>query len=60
LPPCAGRDEWISDDREEREWAGWHCAHCPVLDACRDAADEQREGFGVWAGRDYSNRRAAA
>jgi hypothetical protein len=51
--PCTGRDEWISEAPAAREAAAWGCQRCPVLAACRAAADEIRPTAGVWAGRPY-------
>ncbi len=54
--PCQGRrrERWTSDDHGERAWAANVCTSlaCPVLAACGAAADEMREKFGTWAGRD--------
>ncbi len=36
--PCAGRDEWVSEDAAEQEWAGHQCGRCPVLARCRALA----------------------
>ncbi len=54
--PCQGRrrDRWTSDDYSDRAWAASVCVSlaCPVLALCGAAADEMREKFGTWAGRD--------
>jgi hypothetical protein len=52
--PCVGRDEWISEDLEERAEAAALCKPCPILAACASAAPSQRRvgSFGVWAGVD--------
>jgi hypothetical protein len=52
--PCQGPhcDRWTSDDPDEREWAAHMCRMCPLLRECGEAADETKERFGVWAGRD--------
>jgi WhiB family redox-sensing transcriptional regulator len=34
------------------------CAHCPVLQSCREFALRTREPFGVWGGLAESERRA--
>jgi WhiB family redox-sensing transcriptional regulator len=34
------------------------CAHCPVLDLCRDHAIASREPYGVWGGLSESEREA--
>ena len=52
-PPCradkATLNRWTSDDEQERQWAAWHCETCTILHACRDAADDTPERWGVWA-----------
>ena len=60
--PCRGRDEWISEDRNERAMAAELCAGCPVLTLCADMAAETNTKFGVYAGRDLTPtpRRKAA
>lgn len=54
--PCQGRrrDRWTSDDYGDRAWAASVCVSlaCPVLALCGATADEMREKFGTWAGRD--------
>jgi len=50
--PCQGRDEWTSDDAEERVWAAHRCGPCPVSTLCGQFAHANREQFGVWAGTD--------
>lgn len=56
LTPCQGRrrDRWTSDDATDREWAAAVCVglDCVVLTECGNAAAEQGERFGVWAGVD--------
>lgn len=47
---CRDRDEWISDNDEDREYAANHCGGCPVLRQCGEYADAAREREGVWAG----------
>lgn len=47
--PCAGRDEWTSDDPEDREYAAHGCARCPIQAECR-AAGQKYDEFGVWGG----------
>lgn len=55
--PCAGRDEWTDDEAEVREIAAATCrSSCPLLNACRAAADSTNEDFGVFAGTDRSPR----
>jgi len=57
--PCASEDSrlWISEDRDQREWAAGLCVGCPLLAACRAAG--RAEVFGVWGGRDRSPVRPA-
>jgi len=57
---CASEDSrlWISEDRDEREWAAALCVSSPLLVACRQAS--RGEVFGVRGGRDRSSARAAA
>ncbi|GAA1969296.1 hypothetical protein GCM10009817_06560 [Terrabacter lapilli] len=52
--PCAGSDDWISEDPNTRTQAARRCDGCPCITECAAAADETRERFGVWAGRDRS------
>lgn len=59
-PFCDGRDEWLSEDADERAEAAEACHHCPVLTACADAARELRPTFGVWAGRDLTSTKWGA
>jgi WhiB family transcriptional regulator, redox-sensing transcriptional regulator len=33
------------------------CAHCPVIDACRDHALQHGEMYGVWGGLGEADRR---
>ena len=54
--PCAGREEWVSEDVDERAEAARACRPCPVTALCAAAADEHREKFGVWAGVDRTPR----
>jgi hypothetical protein len=54
--PCHRRDEWVSDDDEDREYAAAHCSRCPLIPECAAAADETGEMFGVWAGVDRTPR----
>jgi len=52
--PCGGSELWTSDAPLERAVAAELCADCPVLDSCRAFADENREEFAVWGGRDFT------
>lgn len=47
--PCAGRDEWISDNRDDIETAKAGCASCPILEVCRPLGSSAYAG--VWGGR---------
>lgn len=54
-PRCADPDTWswwTSDKGAERAAAARLCTGCPVLEPCRDAAQEAGEIF-VWAGVDH-------
>lgn len=49
VTPCAGRDEWISDDKDDVETAKLGCSHCPIIEPCRIAG---RGAYaGVWGGQ---------
>lgn len=54
--PCAGRDEWCSDDPEQRAAAATACQGCPALAQCNAFAEANGETFGVWGGFDRSAR----
>ncbi|GAB2747758.1 hypothetical protein GCM10027039_01750 [Terrabacter koreensis] len=54
--PCAGSDDWTSEDADTRAAAAQRCDGCPCLNECAAAADETKERWGVWAGRDRSPR----
>lgn len=53
-PLCLGRDEWLSDDRDQRERAADACYDCPLMHACYDTALGRGEKFGVWGGIDFT------
>lgn len=55
-PPCYGLGGFTSDDPLERRIAAPICEHCPIRELCTAAADERRESFGVWGGRDRTPR----
>ena len=55
-PPCAGRDEWVSDRPSKRRRAAAACAGCPTFTECGAAAEHLAITFGVWAGRDRGER----
>jgi hypothetical protein len=62
--PCQSsphRDRWTSDDPDEREWAAHMCRMCPLLRECGLAADDRKERWHVYGGRDRSvkTRKAA-
>lgn len=51
--PCAGRTaDWYADDAGDRAEAAQACLLCPVLTACDETAEANREQFGVWGGVD--------
>ncbi|OLP72779.1 hypothetical protein BJM39_27435 [Salmonella enterica subsp. enterica serovar Javiana] len=53
--PCRNRNEWISDDAEERAEAAEACQHCPVLEICAAVATTKPfPTHGVWGGRDLT------
>lgn len=54
--PCAGRDEWISEDHAERVEAARACTGCAVLSLCDAAAREERPSWTVRAGIDWGDR----
>lgn len=60
-PPCGQTvpSLHLSEDRDERARAVQACTACPVIAACRDAADEGDERFGVWGGVDRTARPAS-
>lgn len=62
-PRCSDpgdRELWFSDHQAERDQAAHLCKGCPVLDACHDAAEANREKHGVWAGVERSPKRKRA
>jgi hypothetical protein len=48
--------DWISESDGERALAALWCRGCPALPPCLDAAQANRERWGVWGGRDFSQR----
>ncbi|WP_082921010.1 WhiB family transcriptional regulator [Rhodococcus sp. HS-D2] len=57
---CAGKhplfdaelDDETAEERSERlAWARAQCTRCPVQGACRIAAGEQDNPFGIWGGK---------
>ncbi|MGD7707009.1 WhiB family transcriptional regulator [Microlunatus sp. Y2014] len=56
-PPCGSfgaAELWTSDDADDRKTAAYWCDGCPIITACGEAADENNERWGVWAGVDRS------
>lgn len=56
-PRCGEPDDhglWTSDDRAERARAARLCAACPILRACAEAAEEERD---TWTTRGGVDRR---
>src|SRR5574343_6801 len=53
-PLCRGDPRWTSDDALERQEAAQMCIGCPLIEQCRAFADENREEFAVWGGRDFT------
>jgi hypothetical protein len=47
---------WLSEHEGESAEACKLCQGCPVLRPCRDAAEAQRETFGVFGGVDFTKR----
>jgi hypothetical protein len=45
---------WLSEEQHERALAIRGCQHCPVLTECRNAAEAQRETFGVYGAKDFT------
>lgn len=45
---------WLSDRHEDRAEAAQACEGCPALDACAEVG--RHEPFGVWGGRDVTQR----
>lgn len=54
--PCTagGPNLWLSEDREEREFAIRLCQECPVKSVCWAQANADKASFGVWGGQDFS------
>ena len=54
-PPCCWPDVsawWLSESAEDRARAAEHCGGCAILADCHEAAEANKEAFGVWAGVD--------
>ncbi|MCK0090300.1 WhiB family transcriptional regulator [Rhodococcus sp. HNM0563] len=45
-------DRWFPDPSEDFDYAARVCARCPILDACRTYAAEDKQS-GVWGGHEY-------
>lgn len=43
---------FVSEELHDRRAALKACAHCPVLDPCRDYAEANDEPWHVWGGQD--------
>jgi hypothetical protein len=54
--PCSGREEWISEDLDERREAAQACRPCPVSSLCHEAALEERPSWTVRAGVDWGDK----
>jgi hypothetical protein len=53
--PCQDDPEkWFSTEAEERAEAMGACLECPALKWCREIAERDEPGYGVWGGKDYS------
>ncbi|SDO19096.1 hypothetical protein SAMN04515671_0090 [Nakamurella panacisegetis] len=50
--PCDGRDEWVSDNAEDRAYAAGHCTGCSAIAECGTYAAAAKERSNVWAGVD--------
>jgi hypothetical protein len=49
-PPCCWPDVggwWLSESADARARAAEHCHGCGILTDCREAAEDNREVFGV-------------
>ena len=51
LPPCAGRDDFISENPTAQKYAASICSGCSIFDLCADYARIARPNADVWAGR---------
>lgn len=47
--PCAGREEWTSNDLDVLTTAAAECDGCPALAECAAAAEG--ESWGAWGGQ---------
>lgn len=48
---------FTSEDHRLRAIAARWCAGCPAFTECDEAATENHETFGIWAGRDRKKER---
>lgn len=55
--PCATDTALWFGSPADRVEAAARCQWCPLLEVCGDAADENGESAGVWAGVDREARR---
>lgn len=58
-PRCgepADRHLWVSDSPDERRRAARLCAACPILRACAEAAEEERDRWTTRGGVDRRGR----
>jgi transcription factor WhiB len=45
---------WLSESEDDRREAIKLCRGCPAFDPCGEAAESNRETFGVWASEDFT------
>lgn len=50
VTPCAGRSEWTSNRRADKELAKRLCGDCPARAACAEFAETNGEKGAVWGG----------
>lgn len=52
--PCAGRNEWSSTRKADKELAAKLCGDCPAKAACLEFARTNNEtGGNVWGGKEF-------
>jgi hypothetical protein len=59
-PRCADpihHDLWTSESSKDRAIAATWCTDCGVLDLCAEVAVEEDHRWGIWGGRDFSDRK---
>jgi hypothetical protein len=57
--PCSQPEThsyWTSEHVGERQLAMLWCGGCPVFEPCGDAAEANKERWGVWSSKDYGDR----